>query len=120
MKTTLSVSDFRDAFIRMERKNQFSYQAYGLIYDFLEEEYYEHDFNDLQNQNREEDMKTYGLADMHEVRKELKNTAPRPIDILSPYVLEKCNGMDFWRINPHVQTLPKYINTSKNQIQIVK
>ena len=37
MKTTLSVSDFRDAFIRMERKNQFSYQAYGLIYDFLEE-----------------------------------------------------------------------------------
>ena len=90
------------------------------LYDFLEEEYYEHDFNDLQNQNREEDMKTYGLADMHEVRKELKNTAPKPIDILSPYVLEKCNGMDFWRINPHIQTLPKYINTSKNQIQIVK
>lgn len=37
MKTTLSVSDFRDAFIRMDRKNQFSYEAYGLIYDFLEE-----------------------------------------------------------------------------------
>lgn len=37
MKTTLSVSDFRDAFVRMDRKNQFSYEAYGLIYDFLEE-----------------------------------------------------------------------------------
>jgi hypothetical protein len=37
MKTTLSVSDFRDAFVRMERKNQFSYEAYGLIYEFLEE-----------------------------------------------------------------------------------
>jgi len=37
MKTTLSVSDFRDAFVRMDRKNQFTYEAYGLIYDFLEE-----------------------------------------------------------------------------------
>lgn len=37
MKTTLSVSDFRDAFVRMDRKNQFTYEAYGLIYDFFEE-----------------------------------------------------------------------------------
>lgn len=69
------------------------------LYDFLGEEYYNHQFNNLQNQNREEDMKTYGLADMHEVRSELKNTAPKPIDVLSSYVLEKCKGMDFWRTN---------------------
>lgn len=37
MKTTISVSDFRDAFARMGRKNQFSYEALGLIYNFLED-----------------------------------------------------------------------------------
>jgi sulfotransferase len=90
------------------------------LYEFLGEEYYEHKFDNLENQNREEDMNTYGLADMHEVRPELKNTAPKPIDILSSYVLEKCNGMDIWRIKPYIQSLPKYINTKKSQLQIVK
>ena len=37
MKTTLSVYDFRDAFVRAGRKDQFSYDALGLIYDYLEE-----------------------------------------------------------------------------------
>jgi len=37
MKTTVSVYDFRDAFIRAGRKDQFSYDALGLIYDYLEE-----------------------------------------------------------------------------------
>lgn len=38
MKTTLSVYDFRDAFIRAGRKDQFSYDALGLIFDYLEDQ----------------------------------------------------------------------------------
>jgi sulfotransferase len=67
------------------------------LYEFLGEEYYEHDFDNLENQNREQDLNTYGLADMHEVRPKLKSTAPDPTKILSSYVLKKCNGMDIWR-----------------------
>jgi hypothetical protein len=37
MKTTVSVYDFRDAFARMGRKNQFSYGALGLIYEWIED-----------------------------------------------------------------------------------
>lgn len=72
------------------------------LYEFLGEEFYEHEFDNLQNQNREKDMKTYGIADMHEVRSDLKNTAPKPVDVLSSYVLGKCIGMDFWRTNPSI------------------
>jgi hypothetical protein len=36
MKTTLSVYNFCDAFVRAGRKEQFSYDALGLIYDWLE------------------------------------------------------------------------------------
>lgn len=73
------------------------------LYEFLGEEYYEHTFDNLTNNNRENDMQTYGLADMHEVRKQLRNTAPSPKEILSPYILDKCVGMDFWRQDKYVK-----------------
>lgn len=38
MKTTVSVYDFRDAFQRAGRADQFSYDALGLIFEYLEEE----------------------------------------------------------------------------------
>lgn len=37
MKQTVYLSDFRDAFARMDRGGQFSYEALELIYDYLEE-----------------------------------------------------------------------------------
>lgn len=72
-------------------------QTMKAIYEFLGEEYYEHDFNSLENQNRERDVITYGLKDMHEVRRELKSTAPDPKEILPEQILVKCEGAEFWR-----------------------
>ena len=69
------------------------------IYNFLEEDFYEHSFDNLKNQSREQDLHTYGLKDMHEVRQELKSTSPEPSTILSSSVLQKCKGTDIWRRN---------------------
>lgn len=69
----------------------------GALYGFLGEEPFDHTFDNLSNQSREEDMATYGLADMHDVRPTLASTAPSPADILSPTTLERCQGMDIWR-----------------------
>lgn len=38
MKTTISIYDFREAFVRAGRKDQFSYEAIELIYNYLEEQ----------------------------------------------------------------------------------
>jgi sulfotransferase len=67
------------------------------IYEFLEEEYYEHSFDNLKNENREDDMNTYGIEDMHEVRPKLESISEDPTKVLSNYVLEKCKGMNIWR-----------------------
>jgi sulfotransferase len=72
------------------------------LYEFLEEEPYEHTFDNLGNQNREQDLRTYGLADMHQVHKELKLTAAEPKEVLSSNTLEKCKGMDIWRQKPEI------------------
>jgi hypothetical protein len=37
MKTTISVYDFRDAFHKMGRGNQFSYDGLGILFDHIEE-----------------------------------------------------------------------------------
>lgn len=67
------------------------------LYKFLDEPVFSHTFDDLYVENKENDIKTYGLSDMHEVRKEIKCTAPKPEEILSKDILDKCIGTDFWR-----------------------
>jgi len=37
MKLTMNVHDFRDAFVRSDRANSFSYEGLGALFDYLEE-----------------------------------------------------------------------------------
>jgi sulfotransferase len=67
------------------------------IYEFLEEEPYEHDFSNILNKHEESDLNTYGLADMHKVRKELKKTSANPKDVLPPSILGRYKQMEFWK-----------------------
>lgn len=67
------------------------------IYEFLGEEPFEHTLKGLSNPHRENDLQIYGLADMHDVRSEIKSTAPSPEEILPPNILEQCKGSEFWR-----------------------
>lgn len=79
------------------------------IYDFLGEEYFEHDFTNIENIHRERDQEVYGLADMHDVRSTLGKVSLNPSQVLSENILEKCQGAEFWRqitreFDPEVQT----------------
>lgn len=67
------------------------------IYEFLEEESFSHTFDNLENQTRENDLNTYGLKDMHEVRPVLKSVSQNPKQVLPDSILEKCKNTDFWR-----------------------
>jgi len=68
------------------------------IYDFLGEEYYSHSFEGLENNNKENDIRTYGLSDMHEVRDTIQKTSNNPEDILSDDILSRCENTEFWRM----------------------
>lgn len=67
------------------------------IYNFIEEEYYEHDFNNVENIHREHDDKVYGISDMHHVRSKVKRTSKRPEEILSKKIIDDVSGLEFWR-----------------------
>jgi sulfotransferase len=67
------------------------------IYDFLEEEYYSHDFSKIKNLHHENDKQVYGMEGMHDVRSALKKVSPNPKEILSEKVLQSCINTEFWR-----------------------
>lgn len=67
------------------------------IYDFLGEKYFDHSFNNIKNEFREKDLETYGISDMHEVRKKLSSVSPNPREILSSEIIQKFSNMNYWR-----------------------
>lgn len=67
------------------------------IYDFIEVDYYQHDFNNVSNNHRENDTEVWNLKDMHYVRKEIKKTSKKPEDVLSPYIINKYEKMEYWK-----------------------
>ena len=71
------------------------------VYDFLEIEYYIHDFNNIQNHHRELDNEVYALRDMHFVRKEIKKISKNPEDVLSDYTLNKYSKQEYWKYSDH-------------------
>jgi sulfotransferase len=92
------------------------------LYEFIGEEPFEHQFTNLKNQNREGDVNTYGLSDMHEVRPVLKSTSKDPKKVLPKQILERCEGMDFWREKNYtkgVDTISPYIIPTSNQLNVL-
>ena len=81
------------------------------IYNFLGEDYYEHNFDTLSNVNRENDLSTYGLNDMHEVRPQVKKTSPSPSSVLPPEIInlyeQNKNRLEFWTTPNIVKFNPK-------------
>ena len=81
------------------------------IYDFLGEDYYDHDFDSHANIHRENDLNTYGLSDMHEVRSKVKKTSPSPSSVLPEEILdlyqENKRRLEFWGTPDIITVTPK-------------
>ena len=71
------------------------------IYTFLGEESFEHTFDNLSNQHREDDLTTYGLSDMHQVHSKLEKTSSDPSEVLPASIIELYNSnkesLEFWK-----------------------
>lgn len=67
------------------------------IYDFIEEEHFEHDFDNIINIHREDDINTYGMEKMHEVPSKLKKSSIDPKQVLPEEIYNLCQGQEFWR-----------------------
>lgn len=85
------------------------------LYEFIGEPYYNHDFKNVTNIHKENDAQIYGLADMHDVRSDVKSTAEAPEDVLPPGVIESVRGQEFWREIDDVPLSEETLDHPKNQ-----
>lgn len=69
------------------------------IYDFLELPYFTHNFNNIQNDTKDDDLLAWGLEDLHTIRPKLEKTAKSPEEILGKDIFEKYHSMnlEFWK-----------------------
>ena len=85
------------------------------IYEFLGEEPFEHTFENLSNNHREDDITTYGLSDMHEVHSELKKVSTDPSEILPDSIIELYNSnksnLEFWNIGRSAKTVTPIVTS---------
>jgi len=63
------------------------------IYKFLNENYYEHTFNNIKSTYKELDKEAYGDANLHSLRSTLSKSTTTP----TQDIIDKCQGMEFWR-----------------------
>jgi hypothetical protein len=66
------------------------------IYDFLEMDRHENNFDVIKEVDKHDDVKGYGIAELHDVASSLKKPDTKPEDYLSDYVIKKYgNALDF-------------------------
>jgi sulfotransferase len=73
-------------------------QTIEKLYNFLELENYSHDYKNITNVTQEDD-KIYGIKGLHDIRPEISRRNIDKKEILSPYILNKYSGLEFWRNN---------------------
>ena len=67
------------------------------VYDFLNIEHYQHDFQNIPQHNNSEDKEEFGIPTLHTIRPQISKSLTNPKDVLSDYVIQKySNAMDFF------------------------
>ena len=93
------------------------------IYKFLGEEPFEHTFDGLSNEHREDDLTTYGLGDMHEVHSKLEKTSPDPSTVLPESIIKLYNdnkkNLEFWNDSEAMKVNKQPLRNGPESPQVV-
>jgi len=66
------------------------------IYEFLQIPKYEHDYDNIKNDNREDDN-IYGMPTLHEIRPTISKSKNNPLEVLDKNIIKQYSGLEFWR-----------------------
>lgn len=83
-------------FIEFEHLTTFPKETMGQVYKFLEEDYYDHDFNNVVQTTSENDD-IHGIPGLHIVRPVVAPVKSDAKDILGENVIAKYSNSEFWR-----------------------
>lgn len=67
------------------------------IYEYLGEEWFDHDYNNLDQSTILDNDSSIGLPGTHAIRKKISRTSGSPNDVLPKSIQESLKGIEFWR-----------------------
>lgn len=69
------------------------------VYNFLELPFFHHDFENIENQTKDDDLVAWGLEDLHTIRPKLEKTCKAPQEVLGEkmYNMYRNMGLEFWK-----------------------
>jgi sulfotransferase len=82
-------------FVRFEELTDGPAKIMKGIYEFLEEPFFQHDFNNVEQVVVEDDLRGYGIPDLHKIRSKVEPMKPQWPEILGQYAKAYENA-DFW------------------------
>lgn len=83
-------------FVRYEDLTRYPKRTMLMLYNFLEEDYFEHDFDSVEQVIFEHDV-VYGLgSELHTIRPKVEPQPPQWISVLGEEVAEKYKGLELW------------------------
>jgi sulfotransferase len=66
------------------------------IYDFLGIDGFDHNFNNIKEVDKQDDLNAFGILGLHDIKKKLAKPKTDPSELLSDYVIQKYgNALDF-------------------------
>ena len=86
----------RMLFIEFDHLTTYPEQTLRTIYNFLGEEYYDHDFNNVVQTTSENDD-IHGIPGLHKIRPKVEPVVSDALQILGKDVVEKYRNVEFWR-----------------------
>lgn len=67
------------------------------IYSFIELPYFNHDFKNVVQVTKEDDIGVHRIPDLHTIRKEVKPVPPKALQVLGLDLVNKYSNTEFWR-----------------------
>lgn len=67
------------------------------IYDFLGEEPFDHNFSNVEQVTKEDDVNVHRIPGLHTIRPTVMPVPKRAVDILGPQLAHKYFGVEVWK-----------------------
>jgi sulfotransferase len=84
-------------FVEMDDLTTRPLETMKRIYNFVGEEYYEHDFNNIEQVTKEDDVNVHRIPDLHKIRSKVEPVPHKAVSILGRALVQKYSNIELWR-----------------------
>lgn len=84
-------------FMEMDDLTRAPAQTMRAIYEFLGEEPFEHNYNNVQQVTKEDDVNVHRIPGLHTIRSVVAPVSKRALEVLGPALVQKYSNAEVWR-----------------------